>query len=85
MSAANTLEIPQDVMDSGRLTIEEVRKELAVLLYSMGRLSRGKARELARMSLWEFRQTLGSRRIPPHYDEQDLEEDVATLRQLGRL
>ena len=85
MSTTNTLEIPQDVMDSGRLTIGEVRRELAVLLYSMGRLSLGKARELAGMSLWQFRQTLGSRRIPPHYDEQDLEEDVATLRQLGRL
>jgi len=85
MSSANTLEIPQDVMDSGRLNMDEVRRELAVLLYSMRRLSLGKARELAGMSLWEFRQTLGSRGVSPHYDEQDLENDVATLRKLGRL
>ena len=54
-------------------------------LYEKGRLSVGKARELADMTLWEFRQLLASRRIPPHYDETDLDEDVATLRELGRL
>lgn len=39
------------------------------------------ARELAGMSLWEFRQLLASRRISPHYDETDLQEDIATLRE----
>jgi predicted HTH domain antitoxin len=84
MKTTNTLEIPQEVMDSGRLTLEELRVELAILLYASGRLSLGKARDLARMSLWEFRQTLGSRRVSPHYGEDDLDEDVATLRELGR-
>jgi predicted HTH domain antitoxin len=58
---------------------------MAVHLYAQGRLSIGKARELADMTLWEFRQLLGSRRIPPNYDEIELDEDVATLRELGRL
>jgi predicted HTH domain antitoxin len=57
---------------------------LAVRLYAQGRLSASKARELAGMTLWEFRQLLASRRIAPHYDEADLDEDVATLRELGR-
>lgn len=77
------LEIPTDVLDSARLTLDELRVELAVHLYAQGRLSIGKARELAGLSLWEFRQILGSRRIPPHYDEQDLEQDLQTLRKLG--
>ena len=79
------LEIPQDVLDSARLTIGELKIELAVSLYAQGRLSIGKACELAGMSLWEFRQLLTSRRISPHYDVTDLDEDVATLRDLGRL
>jgi len=37
------------------------------------------------MALWEFRQLLASRRIPPHYDVVDLDEDVTTLREMGRL
>lgn len=58
---------------------------MAVHLYSQGRLSVGKARELAGMSLWEFHQLLASRRISPHYDETDLDQDLATLREIGRL
>jgi predicted HTH domain antitoxin len=79
------LEVPQDILDSARLTISELKVELAVYLYAQGRLSIGKARELASMSLWEFRQLLAARRIAPHYDVVDLEEDVATLRKMGRL
>ena len=79
------LEIPQDVLDSARLTIGELKIELAVSLYAQGRLSIGKACELAGVSLWEFRQLLTSRRISPHYDVTDLDEDVAMLRDLGRL
>ncbi len=85
MDSANVLQVPQDILDSARLTIPELKVEMAVYLYSQGRLSVGKARELAGMSLWEFRQLLASRRISPHYDENDLNEDITTLRELGCL
>jgi predicted HTH domain antitoxin len=78
------LEIAQDILDSARLTPSELKVEMAVHLYSQGRLSVGKARELADMTLWDFRQLLASRRIPPHYDEADPDEDITTLRDLGR-
>ena len=82
MSAVSILEVPRDILDSARLTIPELKVELAVYLYAQGRLSIGKARELADMTLWEFRQLLASRRISPHYDVVDLNEDMATLRHL---
>ncbi len=85
MSAIQTLEVSQDILDSARLTLSDLKMELAVYLYVQRRLSVGKARELAGMSLWEFRQLLASRQIAPHYDEADLGEDVATLREMGRL
>lgn len=81
----NTLEISQDVLDSARLTLHDLKVELAVSLYAQGRLGIGKARELAEMSLWTFRQLLAFRQIPPHYDEADLQEDLATLKELGRI
>jgi predicted HTH domain antitoxin len=83
MSVNKVLEIPQDILDTARLTLDELKVEMAVHLYAEGRLSIGKARELAGMPLWTFRQLLASRRISPHYDVEDLEEDVATLRELG--
>ena len=77
-----TLEIPQDILDSSRLTIDELRLKLAISLYRQYRLSMGRARELAGMSLWQFRQLTASQQIEPHYDAADLEEDMATLREL---
>lgn len=61
------------------------KQELAIYLYAQGRLSIGKARELAEMSLWQFRQLLATRQIPAHYNVEDLEDEVTTLQKLGRL
>ena len=85
MGPVKSLEVPQDILDTARLTIDDLKVEMAIYLYAQRRLSIGKARELADMTLWEFRQLLASRQIPPHYDTTDLDEDVATLRSLGRL
>jgi len=83
MTPTSYLEIPQDVLDSARLTADQLLVELAVHLYEQGRLSIGKAHELAGLSLWEFRQLLGLRHIPPHFATEDLEQDLETLRQLS--
>ena len=85
MSATSLLEVPQDILDSVRLTAADLKVEMAIHLYEQRRLSIGKARELAGMALWEFRQLLASRGISPHYDIEDLDEDVSTLREMGRL
>ncbi len=50
--------------------------ELAVALYQRNILSFGKARELARMSKWEFHEELGKRKIPRHYDLEAFHEDL---------
>ena len=76
---AAIIEIPQDVLDSARLSTMEVKQELALTLYASRRLSIGKARELAGLSLWEFRQLLGARRISPHFGYEDLGEDVQAV------
>lgn len=84
-AAIATLEIPQVVLDAAQMSVHDVRRELALTLYAQQRLSLGKACELAGLSLWEFRQWLGVRRIEAHYDTDDLQDDLNTLRALGRL
>lgn len=84
MPATARLEIPQDVLDSARMTADQLLVELAVHLYAQGRLSLGKAHELAGLSLWEFRQILALRQIPPHFEAEDLEQELETLRHLDR-
>ena len=76
-----SIELPSEILDAVRLppgeVEQEMRKELALALYRRCVLSLGKARLLAGMSRWQFEELLGSRRMPRHYTETDLEEDIA--------
>jgi predicted HTH domain antitoxin len=67
------------------MNTQELCRELAVHLYAQEKLSFGQARELAGLSAWEFQQLLGSRGIDAHYGPDDYEQDLQTLRDLGRL
>jgi len=75
------LVVPPEVVDAVRLPPEEMEhellKELAVGLYRRGVLSLGKARILAQMTRGDFERLLGERRVPRHYTDADLEEDLA--------
>ncbi len=54
-------------------------------LFQQGKLFFGKAREMAETTAWAFQQLLGTRGIAVYYDVQDYEQDLITLRELGRL
>lgn len=82
MSAMVTLEIPREIVHSTRMTSLELKRELAIRLFQQGKLSFGKAREMAEMTVWAFQQWLGDQGIPVHYDVEEYEQDMATLRQL---
>ncbi len=77
--------LTKDILGTAQVTENELLREIAMMLYSQKRLSLGKARELAGLSLWEFRQWLATRRIEAHYDADDLQDDLDALRALGRL
>ena len=75
-----TLEIPPDVAQSVRVPPQEMearlRLELAVALYGQNLLASGKACALAGLTRWEWEELLAKRRIPRHYAEADLVEDL---------
>jgi predicted HTH domain antitoxin len=81
-NATYNLSISRDILDSARITIEELRLELAISLYVQRRLSIGKARELADKTLLEFRKILAARKIPVHYDASDLQDDLETIQRI---
>jgi predicted HTH domain antitoxin len=64
---------------------QELCRELTIYLYAQEKLSFGQARELAGLNAWDFQQLLGSRGIDAHYGPDDYEQDLQTLRALGRL
>jgi predicted HTH domain antitoxin len=85
VSSTISIEVPRELIHATRMTPEELRRELAVYLFQQGKLSFGKARETSGMTIWAFQQLLGSRGIPVHYDLEQYEEDLVTLKELGRL
>ena len=83
MSPTIFIELPREVLHAARMTSDEMKRELAITLYEQGRLSFGKARELAGLPIGQFQQLLGARGICVHYDVDDYREDLATLAELG--
>jgi len=85
MTATISIPIPREVIHATRMTPADLRRELAVRLFQQGKLSLGKAREMAGMTVWSFQQLIGSQGIAVHYDLGAYEEDLANLKELGRL
>jgi predicted HTH domain antitoxin len=80
-----SLVINDTILEAANISAEELLQEIALLLFKQNRLTLGQASELARMDQLSFMQLLGRRDIPIHYDEDDFEADLITLRALGEL
>jgi predicted HTH domain antitoxin len=76
--------IPDDILQAARMSDAELRQELAILLFQQERLTLAQASRLAGMDLLRFQHLLASRGASVHYDLEDFEQDLSTLRALGR-
>jgi len=79
------LVISDDLVRASHLSEEEIKMELAVLLFQKNKLTLGQASKLANMGQFEFQHILASRKIPAHYDLQDYQDDMKTLKNMGLL
>lgn len=75
--------IPEDILQATRMSDEELKQEIAVMLFQKEKLTLGQAAHLAGMSQLQFQHLLASRQIPVHYDVEEFEEDLQTLKELG--
>ena len=75
------LSIPDEIIDTIKMPRKDAEKallkEMAFLLYERGFASMGVARKLSGLSKWEFIEGLKEREISRHYDERELDEDIA--------
>lgn len=63
---------------------EELRRELAVLLFQQNRLTLAQAAGVANVDRLQFQHLLASCWIPVHFDIEDFEQDLETLRSLDQ-
>ena len=64
------------------MTERELRQELALSLYAARKVTIVQAADIAGVGFFDFQGLLRERKIPQHYDIQDLEDDMRTLREL---
>ena len=84
MNATMPLEVPLEILESARMTMEEIRLELAIALFRLDRLSMGKAAEFACLPVGTFQDHLATRQIGPHYGVEDALKDAKALAALTR-
>ncbi len=74
--------IDDKILQAAHISENELKQEIAILLFQSGKLSLGQSSELAGISQFQFQHLLASRSIPPHYDVADFKEDLDTLKRL---
>jgi len=77
--------ISDDILQSARLTEDELKQEIAILLFQKEKLTLAQASRFAGMTRLQFQHLLASRKIPVHYDIAEFEEDLKTLKESGSL
>lgn len=80
-----SLVISDEILNSAGLSDQELLIEIAVMLFQKERVSLGKASQIANMNYVEFQELLATRNIPMHYDLEEFDEDVQTLKETGWL
>jgi predicted HTH domain antitoxin len=81
-----SVDIPRELIHVFKIREKElskaVRESLAVELYRDGKISLGKAAEIARISRWEMFELLAAKKVPLQYYPEDLEQDIETLKEV---
>jgi len=74
--------VPEDILQATGMSEEELRQEIAVVLFQKEKLTLARASRLAGMTRLQFQHLIASRQIPVHYDSADFDEDLRALKEL---
>jgi predicted HTH domain antitoxin len=74
------LTVSDELLQTAHLSEAELMQEIAVTLFQQDRLTLGQAAAFAGLTRLGMQRILASRRIPLHYGSEDLEHDLATVR-----
>jgi predicted HTH domain antitoxin len=77
--------IPDDILRASNIMEEELKLEIAIMLYKQDKISSGKARKWTGLTVIEFQHQLALRGLCINYDVEDFESDIKNLRAMGRL
>ncbi|MBI4871910.1 MAG: UPF0175 family protein [Candidatus Riflebacteria bacterium] len=79
----HAITISPDLELAARMDQGEIAREVALHLFALGKLSMGKAAEVAEMGYCDFLLLAASRGLGPHYGLDEFREDLRTLGELA--
>lgn len=77
--------LPRELIEASGMTEDELYQEIVLLLYQRERISIGKACALLGLTRQEFGDLLAAHDLTINYGVEDFEQDLDTLRRLGRI
>lgn len=77
--------IPDDILKATSMTEDELKLEIAIMLYKQEKISSGKVRVWTGLSVIEFQQELSKRGLSINYDVEDFQADIQTLQSMDLL
>ncbi|MGF1519158.1 MAG: UPF0175 family protein [Nodosilinea sp.] len=80
-----TLNLPDSLSQTEAFNQSDWFREIAVALFQQERVSLSRASKIAGMEIMDFQKLLANRSICVHYDVEDLDQDVQSLRDRGWL
>ncbi|MEQ8969442.1 MAG: UPF0175 family protein [Coleofasciculus sp. C1-SOL-03] len=80
-----SLVIPNDILQATKMTKDELKLEIAIMLYKQEKISSGKVRAWTGLTVIEFQHELGKRGLCINYDVEDFQLDIQTLQSMGLL
>lgn len=77
--------IPDDILQAAKMSEDELKLEIAIMLYKQQKISSGKVRAWTGLTVIEFQHELAKRGNCLNYDVEDFQSDIKTLQSLGLL
>jgi len=77
--------ISDDLLQQMHMNEEELKQEIAVLLFQKEKMTLAQASKFAGINRIQFQHLLASRQIPIHYDIKEFDKDLETLRKMDRI
>jgi predicted HTH domain antitoxin len=79
MTVATDFVISKEILESAKISPQELAVEIAVYLYEKKRLTLGQARHLANLDQISFQKELAKRQVYIHFETTDLLKDIENL------
>jgi predicted HTH domain antitoxin len=77
-----TIEIPDRIMEKTGLSPESILLEVAIALFQRESVTLAQASQIAGIHQMQFQKELAKREISVHYDVEDFERDMETIKKM---